>query len=160
MRGPLARQRGLVVKAVGDELLVYDLERHRAHSLNASAGAVWRLCDGTRTAAEIAVAARGPGLPLSAEAVSSAIAALWHARLLDDRGAGATFTRRRLIGTTAAALPLVLSIVTPSAAQAQSVVCVDNGQTCGSDAECCGGLCAPPNLCFCNDQTNLCFGLI
>ena len=37
---PAARIRGVVVKAVGDEVLVYDLARHRAHSLNRLAAAI------------------------------------------------------------------------------------------------------------------------
>ena len=35
---PMRRTEGLVVKELEDEVLVYDLERHRAHCLNAPAG--------------------------------------------------------------------------------------------------------------------------
>ena len=51
---PTARTTGLVVKTVAEEVLVYDLETHRAHSVNRVAAAVWRQCDGTRDAAAIA----------------------------------------------------------------------------------------------------------
>ncbi len=37
---PRARTSGLVVKVLGDEVLVYDLARHRAHRLNHAAAAV------------------------------------------------------------------------------------------------------------------------
>src|SRR5262245_18504542 len=43
---PRAKTSELVVKKVGEELLVYDLARHKAHSLNRVAAAVWRACDG------------------------------------------------------------------------------------------------------------------
>jgi hypothetical protein len=43
---PISRSTGLVTKEVARELLVYDLEWHRAHSLNTVAAAVWRRCDG------------------------------------------------------------------------------------------------------------------
>src|SRR2546423_15689116 len=42
---PRARDARLVIQELPDELLVYDLERHRAHSLNRTAALVWRHCD-------------------------------------------------------------------------------------------------------------------
>ena len=50
---PLGRSKGLIVEPLGDELLVYDQERHVAHSLQDVAARVWRACDGTRDASEI-----------------------------------------------------------------------------------------------------------
>ncbi len=38
---PRSRTEGLVVRQAGEELLVYDLERHRAHCLNRAAAIVW-----------------------------------------------------------------------------------------------------------------------
>jgi hypothetical protein len=55
---PTRRTSGLVVKTVRDEVLVYDLDRHRAHSLNPVAAAVWRSCDGARDLPALAAAAR------------------------------------------------------------------------------------------------------
>ena len=51
---PRRRQDRLVVRELGDELLVYDLDRHRACCLNASAALVWRHCDGHTPVTEIA----------------------------------------------------------------------------------------------------------
>jgi hypothetical protein len=51
---PLARDQGLVVDSIGDELLVYDTECGRAHSLNVVAAAVWRACDGQRDVGQLA----------------------------------------------------------------------------------------------------------
>ncbi|HEX8686306.1 MAG TPA: PqqD family protein, partial [Pyrinomonadaceae bacterium] len=50
---PRARAEGVVVREVAEEVLVYDLDTHRAVCLNATAAAVWRLCDGRRAPADI-----------------------------------------------------------------------------------------------------------
>ena len=44
----------LVVREVGSETIVYDPRTHRAHCLGETAAAVWRECDGGRSASEIA----------------------------------------------------------------------------------------------------------
>src|SRR5437016_4477048 len=51
---PRARTEGLVVEELTDEVLVYDLQRHKAHCLNLTAAAIWKQCDGRSTAAQIA----------------------------------------------------------------------------------------------------------
>jgi hypothetical protein len=43
---PRARAENLTVRVLGDETLVYDQERHKAHCLNATAALVWRHCNG------------------------------------------------------------------------------------------------------------------
>ena len=121
--GPLARRDGLVVKTVGDEVLVYDLERARAHSLDALAAAIWRRCDGRRPVAALAAAVRAEtGVPVTAAAVEYGLAALGRARLLAGERPVPGPTRRQVLARigTAAAIPLVLSITAPTAAQAQS----------------------------------------
>jgi hypothetical protein len=141
---PAARTRDVVVKAVGDEMLVYDLARHRAHSLNPVAAAVWRACNGTRDVPALAAtAAAGLGHPVAPDAVRLALQDLGRAHLLTTPVEPAGLTRRELmrrLGTAAAvALPLVTSVVAPTAAQAQS--CRDEGQTCTSSSQCCGPIC-------------------
>src|SRR4051812_10883764 len=51
---PHAREEGLVIQELPDELLVYDLDRHKAHCLNHTAAFIWKRCDGKTTVAEIA----------------------------------------------------------------------------------------------------------
>jgi hypothetical protein len=46
----------LEVRTAGDELLVHDVKNGTVHVLNASAGKILQLCDGTRTVEEITVA--------------------------------------------------------------------------------------------------------
>jgi hypothetical protein len=142
---PAARTTGVVVKAVGDELLIYDLERHRAHSLNgAAAAAVWRACDGTREVAAIAATvATKTGRRLPVEAVRYALGELGRERLLMAPVEATDLTRRDLMRRlgTAAALPFVMSVVAPTAAHAQS--CLPRGEgVCSADGQCC-----PPAVC-------------
>ena len=104
--GPLARRDGLVVKTVGDEVLVYDLEHARAHSLDALAAVIWRQCDGRRPVAALAAAVRAEtGVPVTAAAVEYGLAALGRARLLAGERPVLGPTRRQVlarIGTAAA----------------------------------------------------------
>jgi hypothetical protein len=140
---PLARASRLVVKEVADEVLVYDLERSRAHSLNPVAAAVWRRCDGTRTLADLAVAVRAAGTPITDETVQYALQELGRARLLAAPVATRAMTRRevmRRLGTAAAvALPLVTSVIAPTAAEAQS--CLGEGAECSDSSQCCSNNC-------------------
>src|SRR3954453_19267331 len=65
-----ARVDALRVEEVHDEVLVYDLARRKAHSLNRQAALLWRLCDGTRDIAELAAAlAVATGLEADADVV-------------------------------------------------------------------------------------------
>lgn len=50
---PLARQNGLVVQEMLDEVLVYDLDSNKAHCLNRSVGFVWKACDGKNSISDI-----------------------------------------------------------------------------------------------------------
>jgi hypothetical protein len=143
---PRARSGGLVVRELEGEVLVYDLERHRAVCLNSSAAAVWRSCDGRTDVANLSAAlAAGQG---GEEVVWLALEQLARDQLLEERpprAAGARrVTRRELIRrlglAAAASLPLVTSIVAPTPAQAAS--CKPPGDPCTSSLECCSGLCA------------------
>jgi Coenzyme PQQ synthesis protein D (PqqD) len=156
--GPLARRDGLVVKTVGDEVLVYDLERARAHSLDGLAAAIWRRCDGHRPVAALAAAVRAEtGVPVTAAAVEYGLAALGRARLLAGERPALGPTRRQVLAKigTAAAIPLVLSITAPTAAQAQSLpplsACATPGQICGPNLPCgagCSCLPGPAGVCL------------
>ena len=159
---PVARQHDLVIKTVGDKLLVYDLERHRAHSLNRVAAAVWRRCDGARDADRIAAELRiGNGVPVTQRAVEYALGELARARLLTGPVARVGLTRRevvRRLGTAAAvALPLVTTIVAPTAAAAQSEeTCILSATlSCTVDSDC--PPCTPPRVRVCDAPDPECF---
>jgi hypothetical protein len=142
-RLPAARSEGLIVESVEDELLVYDTERDRAHSLNPIAAAVWERSDGRRNAALLAESASAKlGEAVSEEAVWRALSQLDERGLLvgelPRRISGPEYSRRQavrrmgMIGASAAfAAPLVKSIVVPTAAQAQAS-CLAQGAICGT----------------------------
>ena len=50
------RKTSLVIQFVGNEVLVHDADRGKVHVLNATAGDVLELCDGTRTIADLTLA--------------------------------------------------------------------------------------------------------
>lgn len=144
---PKARAEGLVVRELAEEVLVYDLDTHRAVCLNASAAAVWRLCDGRRTAADIGrVLERRAGGPVPEELVWLALEQLGRDKLLDSRvrrpaelaGINRREMMRRVGLATAIALPVIASIVAPTAADAAS--CLPQGAACQESAQCCSGL--------------------
>jgi hypothetical protein len=146
---PHARKDGLVVQELAEELLVYDLERHKAHCLNRTAAWIWKHCDGRTTVAEIArlLQAELKG-PVDEEMIWFAVDQLGRDHLLRERIPRATDTvgmsRRELVkqlGVAAiVALPLVTSIIAPTASQAVS--CTPSGQPCGTPAQCCTPLCS------------------
>ena len=146
---PKARAEGVVVRELDEEVLVYDLDTHRAVCLNGAAAAVWRLCDGRRTPDDI----RRTLGKTSADAVPEefvwlALEQLGRDGLLDARlparpPALAGLSRREMIrrvGLAAAvALPAVAAIVAPTPAQAAS--CLPTGAPCNDGAECCSSVC-------------------
>jgi hypothetical protein len=141
---PLARTDELVVEELGDELLIYDLRTDAAHSLDAQAAAVWRACDGAASPAEIA-ATTG----IAGAGVDHALRELAERDLVE---APAEHSRREAlkIGATAGAIgvaiPVVRSIVAPTAAQAQSG-CVPDGGSCQTSTDCCSNNCSD-GVCF------------
>lgn len=148
---PQARTQGLVVQEMGDETLVYDLERHRAHCLNGALAAVWLACDGLATVDEIAARLkRESDAPAARETVWLALRQLERAHLLEEplpRAARSpAISRRRLIqkiGVGALSVPLLTSLSAPTWAAAASLPCtsspcVTDCQRCGNNADQCG----------------------
>jgi hypothetical protein len=152
---PQARNEGLLVRELADELLVYDLERHRAHALNRTAAWVWRHCDGKTSVAEMAASLhRDLGAPSNEEAIWLALQRLGKAHLLEEklppRVNGASSSRRALMRNLAMAsgLALVTSITAPEAQANQS--CIASGTPgCTPTTNCCSGRgnCNNPGKC-------------
>ena len=68
--GPRARTNRLVTRELGDELLVYDLERHKAYCLNQVAMQMLRHCDGETTIPDMALRiGNALGLPVDERTV-------------------------------------------------------------------------------------------
>lgn len=116
---PLARKDNLVVDRVGDETVVYDSNTHKAHSLNRVAEAVWRLCDGNSTVGEISAALKQQLEPSADTAVvEAALVELRRAKLLEN--VPRLPTRRQISAGAALLVPVVTSILVPTAAAAKS----------------------------------------
>ena len=126
---PHAREEGLVVEELPNELLVYDLDRHKAHCLNHTAALVWKNCDGQTPVQDLALALRDElGTPVEEEVVWFALDQLNRARLLREpvrRPAGRPGVKRRELikraGLAAAlSIPIVTSLLAPTAFAALS----------------------------------------
>ncbi len=158
---PFARTAQLIVQEVTDELLVYDLDRHKAHCLNKTSALVWKHCDGQTTVRAVArTLEQELNTPVETDVVWLALRQLEKFHLLQGRVPQPKgVSRRDLIlkyAPATLAVPLILSISSPTAAQAGSPVppdpCVANprgmGCPCGNDNDCdsfncSGGTCGP-----------------
>lgn len=147
-QNPMARQNGLVVQEMPDEVLVYDLDTNKAHCLNQSAAFVWKSCDGTKSVAEIVkqFASNGNG-KVTEDFVWLAIDQLNENGLLtgDIKPRFAGQSRRQVLKTiglaSMVALPVIASLVAPQKALgAASCLCSVNpcpltgcaGRTCSA----------------------------
>src|SRR5262245_55631849 len=121
---PLAKQEGLLSEDIGDELIVYDENRHRGHCLNRTAALVWRHADGERTIADLAAILQAELDPVADEnLVWLAVDRLNAAQLLEApplRSADEARAARRqfiskvgLLGIATLLLPLVTSVAPP-----------------------------------------------
>lgn len=145
---PEARREGLVVQELSGEVLVYDRDRNKAHCLNSTAALVWQHCDGKTPVSQIALAiGREVNAPVDESVIWLGVDELSKTHLLRDRGTlpkdTSRLTRRdvmKRIGVAAAvALPVVTSIMAPTAAHAAN--CRPSGQSCTSSVQCCSSIC-------------------
>jgi Coenzyme PQQ synthesis protein D (PqqD) len=156
-QNPVARQTGIVVQEMPDEVLVYDMDTNKAHCLNRSAALVWRSCDGTNSIKDIMrqFEANGGG-KVTEDFVWLAIDQLNENGLLEGQIAPrfAGQSRRQVLKTiglaSIVAVPVIASLVAPqNALGALSCTCVNPGQcimstACLSQQNCNPlGVCAP-----------------
>src|SRR5262245_4594520 len=142
------RREDLLVQELGDESVVYDPVRFKAHYLNDVARLVLRYSDGKTSVAKIAsLLQAGPQSQVNEDVVWAALEALSRANLLEEKLSQPTdkrrFSRRRIVAAGVAGV--VVSIVVPSAAQAAPVggCCEGGGQTPGP----CGPACPAGTSC-------------
>jgi hypothetical protein len=142
-----AREEELIVQEMADEVLVYDQRRHQAHCLNRTAALVWRSLDGQSTAGQIARRlSRQQGVEVSRAVVQLAVEELRRSGLLSGVQASSRtsgLSRRAMmkrVGVGAAvALPVVVSVIAPRAAQAAT--CLPSGSACTTGVQCCTPIC-------------------
>lgn len=153
---PLARRDDLVIQTAFDETIVFDHKTEKAYVLSPSAAAVWRACNGKRSVQEIAHALQLES-PTSEQTVWYALGQL--NELLQEpvtlpnemRGISRRqFLKRAGIVAGAAAIPIVVSIVAPTPAHAQSVsficcICNDGFSVIQVECAACSAVCATHN---------------
>jgi hypothetical protein len=160
---PLARKEQLLCREVPEGLMVFDLDRQQAHSLNQTAALVWRHCDGTTGVADLAaLLQRELNLPAEETVVWLALDRLEKAHLLEGRlsrsAESAGLSRRAVIrkmglaGGMVALLPLVDTLVAPRAAEAQSDT--SDGTCAAADCSVCGQAGPHVKLC-CSGPSNV-----
>ena len=138
---PRRRVEGLLLRELAGELIVYDLEGHRAHCLNRAAALVFERSDGETSVRELArMLRRELGGAADEGWVELALAKLGEAGLLregpeEPARRGAASSRREMLRraglASAAALPIVLSIVAPTPAMAAATCVVGNSGCSG-----------------------------
>src|SRR5260370_20259779 len=153
---PKARQDNVIARELGDEVLIYDRSRDKALCLNRTAAFVWQQCDGRTSIAEIANRLGSEmssdfESPIDERLVWYAISRLRREHLLEDQieiprnvlaSLNGHLDRRQVIralGLTAiVAVPLVTSIIAPTAAPAAT--CLGSGAAFSSPGQWCSRL--------------------
>ena len=155
---PMARTDDVEVGYFLDETVVYDLKTYEVHNFNKTATLVWRHCDGRTSVGKMAaLLAKELNVPANEALVWLTLKRLSKLHLLTAPvtvpAASAPHSRRealRVLGL-AAVLPVIVSILVPSAAHAQSCVsscsAEPNCTPCNPtqcNRKCCNGACVPP----------------
>jgi Coenzyme PQQ synthesis protein D (PqqD) len=148
---PPARTDRLLIERLPDETLVYDLDRQKAHCLNQTAALIWKHCDGKTTIRDVTLILQEQfGPKVKQEVVLFGLDQLQRARLIDRSSIRSSskpgFSRRELIKKIglAASVPLIVSVIAPTASAAASCVnvnCVGNAAICGANCTCNGTVC-------------------
>lgn len=133
---PAARTENIVVQNLAKETLIYDLDTHRAVCLNETAALVYQLCDGGNSISAIGdKLSKRFGSDVSEDWARLAVEELKNYNLLangaeiEDGFAGLSRREaiRRVGLTSLIALPVISSLVAPTASMAASVMCVASG---------------------------------
>ena len=126
---PIARNTDIVVQESGKEMLIYDLNTHKAYTLNETSSIVYQACDGKTTFAELSAKNN-----FTDDIIFLAIDELNKENLLEKaeeyNSPFKGLSRREVIRKVGLAsmivLPLISSIVAPTAAMALSA-CIASG---------------------------------
>jgi hypothetical protein len=118
---PKVRSDRVVAQSIGDELIVYDRRRHRAHRLNRTSALVWQLADGRRSRQEIGEELqRRTSIAQPDDVVEVALADFAALGLLSSPTGGPQQSRRDLLRLSGALAPFIVSLAIPSPAEALS----------------------------------------
>jgi hypothetical protein len=142
------RHTNAISRQLGDELIVYDADTHRAYTLNQTAALVWKSCDGKTKVASMVRQLQKMVLGIDDRILLATLIQLKKSGLLiegtfplsDDVRSLSRRNLLRKIGKAAAvAMPIVTSIVVPTPAMAVS--CFQLGHLCNKNSDCCSTHC-------------------
>jgi len=144
---PVARRERLLIEELPDEVLVYDLDRKKAHCLNRTAALIWNHCDGKTSVKELGsmLERQSEGI-VEEDVVWFGLDQLRKARLIEGPLLGSTskerVSRRELVKKIglAVSIPAIVSVLAPKASAALS--CAHIGcASCNPPCACIGGNC-------------------
>lgn len=154
---PIARMKDLISTELSSgEIVIFDKERNKAHSLNPAAAAIWKACDGQRSVADLtALVAVATGASSDEAVVWMSVKELQRLHLVEELPASVfpleVLTRRQAMArvgstaaTAAALVPIIATVLAPKPAAASS--CQQPGSPCTVGSQCCSGTCAG-NVC-------------
>lgn len=145
---PRSRQADILVQDLENELLVYDLRTNKAYCLNQTSALVFQYSDGTKTALEISeLISQKLGILVSEDFVWLAIQNLERENLLGNNKELTDYlaglSRRKMIKkvglASMAALPVIASVIAPTAAQQISLLPLF--ARCPAPSSCTSGSC-------------------
>jgi hypothetical protein len=138
---PLSRKDNIVVQELDGEVMIYDLAKDRAFCLNETSALVWQACDGTKTTAEITeFISRETNSQANEDLIWFALDQLKKENLIVKEtavpspfeGMGRREVIKKVGLSTLLALPVIMSLTSPTAAQTAST-CVPFGAcTCNN----------------------------
>jgi len=145
---PVARRERLLIEELPDEVLVYDLDRKRAHCLNRTAALIWNHCDGKTSVKELGsmLQQQSEGI-VEEDVVWFGLDQLRKARLIEGPLVMPTskerVTRRELVKKfgLAVSIPAIVSLLAPKASAALSCAHVTCSPPCTPPCACIGGNC-------------------
>ena len=139
INNPKTRHDDVVVQDLENEVLIYDLKINKAFCLNETSALVWRLCDGTKSVAEInQLISEKSKLSVSEDIVWLALDQLKQDNLLANgdqvevefNGLSRREAIRKVGLGSMIVLPLISSLVAPPAAMAQSTCVIGASCSC------------------------------
>ena len=153
---PETRIENIVVQEMNAELLIYDLKDNRAFCLNETSAIIYQLCDGTRNIHEIVQRFNQiTKNSITDDLIWLALDRFKQDNLLEDESIEINFnglSRRQIIKkvglASMIALPLVSSVIAPSAANAASVLTnLPLNSACTASSQCASGNCVNNSKC-------------
>ena len=156
---PICRKTDIVIQEYGTEILIYDLLIHKAFSLNETSALIWHSCDGSRTVSEISgELSHQTKSPVSEDLVWLAVEQLKRENLIENEadmpmsfeGLSRREVIRRVGLASLTALPVISTLVAPTAVHAQSVCVGSSGRALGCP---CTAItqCQPPSARCCTN---------